>query len=40
MKILNWITEHELDQLTRRSWIERQRGTHPSKSAASSSGVV
>jgi hypothetical protein len=29
IKILNWITEHELDQLKRRGWIERQREPRP-----------
>ncbi len=29
MKILNWITEHDLDQLKRRGWIERQREPRP-----------
>jgi len=29
MKILNWITDHELDQLKRRGWIEGQREPRP-----------
>jgi len=29
MKILNWITEHELEQLKCRGWIERQREARP-----------
>jgi hypothetical protein len=29
MKILNWITDHELDQLKRRGWIERRRERRP-----------
>jgi hypothetical protein len=29
MKILNWTTEHDLDRLKRRGWIERQREPRP-----------
>jgi hypothetical protein len=29
MKILNWITEHELDRLKRCGWIDPQREPRP-----------
>jgi len=31
MKILNWTTEHQLDELKRRGWIERQREPRPAE---------
>jgi len=36
MKILNWITEHELDQPTRRGWIDAANAKRGPKSTASS----
>ena len=40
MKILNWTTEHDLDRLKRRGWIERQREPRPDERPSSSrSGI-